>query len=66
MGTQLHRDVRKKGRYLTLDFWVSEAAYETFRQHYVAEYRALDKQCEPLTEQEILLGSFLCKGGLKV
>jgi quinol monooxygenase YgiN len=46
------------GRYLTLDLWVSRAAYEKFRADHAAEYRAIDAQCEALTEHEAEVGRF--------
>lgn len=62
LGTQLHRDVRQKGRYVTLDCWASQAAYESFRERWNAAYQALDVECESLTERETALGSFLSVG----
>jgi hypothetical protein len=38
--------------YLTMDGWESRQAYEEFRAKHGAEYAALDKQCEDLTEME--------------
>lgn len=58
LGTELHRDVEKQGRYLTMDFWGSAAAYESFRGRHLAEYKKLDQSFEPLTEKETYLGSF--------
>lgn len=58
VGTELLRDPKAKGRYVIVDVWRSEAAYEAFRQKWLAEYKALDKSFEPLTERETRLGSF--------
>ena len=58
-GTMLHRDVVKKDRYVTLDYWDSQTAYETFREQHRAEYKAIDRQCAALTIRETPLGSFL-------
>lgn len=57
--TELHRDTNKKGRYLTIDYWVSKKACETFREQFNCEFEALDKHCESLTEREIQIGEFL-------
>jgi heme-degrading monooxygenase HmoA len=57
-GTELLRDVQRKGRYVTLDYWVSQAAYETFREQHLAEYKAIDLECESLTFAETPLGSY--------
>lgn len=45
LGTELERDLQKKGRYLTADYWTSQIAYESFREQRLGEYQALDKQC---------------------
>jgi heme-degrading monooxygenase HmoA len=58
-GTQLSRDSRNSRRYVTLDFWSSDNAYHEFRQQYQAEYQAMDRNCEELTEREAEIGTFL-------
>jgi heme-degrading monooxygenase HmoA len=57
--TELNRDLKDPGRYLTLDFWSSKEAYEAFRAKHAAEYAAIDRECEELTADESLLGEFL-------
>ncbi len=61
LGTELDRDLQRKGRYLTADYWTSQTAYESFREHRLGEYRALDQQCAELTRRETVLGKFLCR-----
>jgi len=61
LGTELDRDLQRKGRYLTADYWTSQAAYESFREYRLGEYRALDQQCAELTRRETVLGKFLCR-----
>ena len=56
--TELVRDRKQAGRFLTLDFWTSEDAYVRFRKKHAAEYEALDKICEKLTEYEAKVGGF--------
>lgn len=56
--TELTRDLKTPGRYLTLDLWVSKQAYDTFRGAHLAEYQAIDQRCEALTEEEMELGTF--------
>ena len=56
--TELNRDLKDRGRYLTLDFWESKAAYEAFRQAHSAEYGRIDLECEGLTSEEVLIGYF--------
>jgi heme-degrading monooxygenase HmoA len=56
--TELIRDVQEASRYLTLDFWASEAAYERFRENRKDEYRIIDARCEQTTEEEREVGRF--------
>ena len=58
LGTQLLRDLLDSSRYLTLDRWVSQEAFETFRRLYADAYEALDRRLEELTSHEAALGSF--------
>ncbi len=58
VGTELVRDAKDPRRYVTLDFWTSRAAYENFRRQHLAEYEAIDTQCEQMTETESELGRF--------
>src|SRR4051794_28415642 len=51
-GTELSRDLDEPRRYVTLDFWESRVAYETFKMQHAAEYKAIDQKCESLTEKE--------------
>jgi heme-degrading monooxygenase HmoA len=62
LRTELHRDLEVPGRYITVDFWKSEAAFQAFRARFVAEFDELDARCEELTEAETPLGSFKCTG----
>jgi len=57
-GTELHRDLAGGRRYVTIDRWTSRAAYDALHDRHVAEYDAIDRRCEPLTEHEELLGTF--------
>ncbi|MGA8540914.1 MAG: antibiotic biosynthesis monooxygenase family protein [Terriglobales bacterium] len=56
--TELIQDVCDASRYLTLDFWESEAAYEAFRERRKNEYRDIDAKCEQMTEAEREVGKF--------
>lgn len=58
VGTELNRDLKDPGRYLTLDLWVSKAACDQFRADYQGAYAAMDAHCEALTEHEAELGRF--------
>jgi len=59
MGTELIHDLKSTRSYVTLDFWASQAAYEEFREQHLAEYKALDEKCEPMTESEREIGRFV-------
>lgn len=58
LGTELFRDDREPRRYFTVDRWVSQESHERFRSRHAAEYEALDRRAESLTEFECHLGSF--------
>lgn len=58
-GTHLIRDEQESRRYLTLDFWASQADYDRFRQAHAAEYHVLDAECGKLTERETKIGRFV-------
>jgi heme-degrading monooxygenase HmoA len=64
LSTQLYRDAKTARRYLTVDCWVSVAAYEAFRRQFAEEHKLLDAACEALTEKETPLGSFQLVGQL--
>ena len=57
-GTVLRRDPAHHGRYVTIDHWASERAYEQFRSARAADYAELDAACEALTVSERSLGRF--------
>ncbi len=59
--TELLHDTVKPHRYVTIDYWLSKEAYETFRAQYADEYKAIDLKCELLTVHEAHLGSFIIK-----
>jgi heme-degrading monooxygenase HmoA len=56
--TELIRDLKTPGRYLTLDVWISRQAYTRFKKENEAEYRAIDESCASLTENELQIGEF--------
>jgi len=59
IGTELVRDTGRTGRYLTLDFWISQERYEAIRKENRREYKAIDQKCEALTQSEREIGSFV-------
>jgi hypothetical protein len=61
-GTTLLRDPQLAGRYLTVDRWTGPEAFDNFKEQFAAEYKALDSQCEALTEYEMKIGGFEAVG----
>jgi heme-degrading monooxygenase HmoA len=57
-GTEFLQDETNPRRYLTIDRWESKEDYETFLSQHKKEYRALDAQCDGLTESESLIGKW--------
>jgi heme-degrading monooxygenase HmoA len=57
-GTELLRETTDPDSYLTIDRWESAAAFEEFRRQFAAEYEALDRDCEDLTQTETKIGIF--------
>lgn len=57
-GTTLLRDSTVPNRYLLWDTWDSLSSFERFKHDHSADYAALDKECEALTEEETRLGVF--------
>jgi len=55
LGTELMRG--SDGTYLTIDRWTSAEAHAAFRERHRDAYDALDRQCEPLTENETPLAA---------
>jgi heme-degrading monooxygenase HmoA len=58
VSTQLYRDRRRVGRYLTVDHWIDETAFSRFRREFASEFEALDRVCAGLTGREAHLGDF--------
>jgi len=56
--TRLLSDPAAVNKFVTVDFWASREAYESFRELNHAAYLAIDKRCESLTESERCLGNF--------
>lgn len=56
--TILLQDQTIPGRFVTIDRWSSQSAHDAFLAELRAEYEALDRACESLTQSENSLGSF--------
>jgi len=58
IGTRLVRDAVRSDKFVTLDFWESRSAYESFKELNHAAYWRLDRECQTLTMFERCLGYF--------
>lgn len=56
--TRLLKDRSIVGRYVTVDRWRDEEAFQAFRSEFSQQYEQLDRECERLTVGERLLGAF--------
>jgi heme-degrading monooxygenase HmoA len=48
--TELYRDIGQSDRFLTIDYWESEQAWDSFRTRFAFEYERLDQEYAELTE----------------
>ena len=58
LGTEFFRDFKIENRYLTIDYFVSEAAFGDFLREFSQEYQALDRRCDNLCQSEREIGAF--------
>lgn len=58
LRTELHRDRSDPSRFVTIDYWESEAAWQAFRTWVAERFEALDAQCATLTTRETEIGRF--------
>lgn len=58
IDTELLRDPATAGRYVTVDRWETQAAFEAFRARHAAEYETIDQAGASLTMRETLIGKF--------
>jgi len=52
LGTELYRDRARPGRYLTIDRWQDEQAWQAFLADFGPDYEFLDTQLEGLAAVE--------------
>ncbi|MGH7631715.1 MAG: antibiotic biosynthesis monooxygenase family protein [Gemmatimonadales bacterium] len=57
LGTDLFRSTAAPTRYVTVDDWTSQAAYEAFRARAAQAYAELDARCDALTLAERLVSA---------
>jgi heme-degrading monooxygenase HmoA len=55
-GTELLKSAT--GTYLTIDHWTSADAFAEFQRQWHAEYEALDRRMESLTQRERSIGQY--------
>jgi hypothetical protein len=58
LGTEFLRDAYVPGSYLTIDRWSSEDDFRSFRKEHDADYEALDRNCDALTNRETRIGAY--------
>ncbi len=63
LGTQFYQDTETEGRYVTIDMWTSEAAYQSFHEAQRKTYVALDDRFQALTIYERRIGAFMTSLG---
>ena len=56
--TRLLKDPAAENKFVTVDFWSSREAYESFKELNHAAYVAIDKRCEGLTNVGAVFGEF--------
>jgi heme-degrading monooxygenase HmoA len=56
LGTELLRG--EPGRYVTIDRWRDESDWRRFMELHGEAYRALDRECDGLTAEEVEIGDF--------
>ncbi len=58
ISTELYQDLEDDQRFLTVDRWVTEAAFRAFRDRFSAAFDELDRVGETLTIDERCIGHF--------
>ena len=58
LAVELLHSTGKEGRYLTVDSWMSQSAFEAFRTQFASDYEALDKHLAGLATRVTRVGAF--------
>jgi heme-degrading monooxygenase HmoA len=66
LRTELYRDIETQGRYITVDYFASQPAFQEFLKEFREEYDALDRMGESVCASEKRLGSFANVGKVRV
>ena len=57
--TVLLQDSSGKNVYMTVDYWTSKSARDSFRVAFSEEFKELDERCEAYTVKEVFVGDFV-------
>lgn len=57
--TDLLQDSVHKDQYMTVDYWNSKSARDSFRSKYSKEFEELDRRCEAFTKKEVFIGDYV-------
>lgn len=57
--TELLQNSSDPNEYLTIDYWTSKSARDSFREQFLEEFQALDRKCEEYTVNEVFVGDFV-------
>jgi hypothetical protein len=59
--TELLQDADRKLHYITIDYWTSKLARDSFRGENAEEFHELDEKCEAYTVSESFVGDFVAQ-----
>lgn len=62
LGTEFLHDVSAANRYVTLDYFVSQAGFDRFLRDFRQEYEALDRRSDCVRAYEREIGAFVDLG----
>ncbi len=60
--TKLFQDYDRSDRYITVDYWTSKNARDSFREKFAVEFKEIDERCENYTLNEVLIGDYFIIG----
>ena len=60
--TKLFQDFDRSDHYITVDYWTSKSARDSFREKFAVEFREIDERCENYTLTEALIGDYVLVG----
>jgi heme-degrading monooxygenase HmoA len=58
LRTEVYRDLETSGRYVTIDYFSSQAAFQSFLKEFRERYGSLDQLGETVCASEKRIGSF--------